>query len=276
MSYARKQSFDELQSLYQSADQVRKTQFDPESAKQSYKNYISFVSVYGKGDTLLDVGCGSGWSSYLISQLGKETTGLDLNGSAFEPQENDQLKYCVGSALDLPYENSSFDLVSTHECLEHLPDPEKALNEMYRVVKPGGRLILVGPNLLSLLQNLRALFVYCWKNRPVKRILFRDPAMPRHPFGNTLPEVFAHFCYRLIMLPYKALSATPQFTMRVPDTTPPFLSDNDACYLMNPIDLKKFCSRKKAKLITADAPGRSFLWRWIASGTYICIEKPSS
>jgi SAM-dependent methyltransferase len=87
---------------------------------------------------LLDVGCGrkpykdtyfSGATSY---------TGVDY------VTENSQAEI-VASALDLPLDDQSFDTVVSTELLEHVPDPLRALREMYRVLKPGGYLILSAP-----------------------------------------------------------------------------------------------------------------------------------
>jgi SAM-dependent methyltransferase len=87
---------------------------------------------------LLDVGCGrkpykdtyfSGATSY---------TGVDYLTERSQPD-------IVASALDLPFDDKSFDTVVSTEVLEHLSDPLRALRQMHRVLTPGGHLILSTP-----------------------------------------------------------------------------------------------------------------------------------
>ena len=84
----------------------------------------------------------------LLIQAIRES-GLDLNENAFEPPATERLTFRRGSAMDIPFPEDSFDVVVTYQCLEHVPDPERALTEMARVCKPGGVVCVVGPNLVS-------------------------------------------------------------------------------------------------------------------------------
>jgi SAM-dependent methyltransferase len=54
----------------------------------------------------------------------------------------------VGDMLDLPLENESFDIVLSTESIEHTADPQKAVSELCRVLKPGGSIIITCPNRL--------------------------------------------------------------------------------------------------------------------------------
>jgi SAM-dependent methyltransferase len=68
------------------------------------------------------------------------------DGTALQMGSWDQsdLDY-VSDITDIPVENDSFDLVLCTEVFEHLPDPVKALNELARIVKPGGKIIITAP-----------------------------------------------------------------------------------------------------------------------------------
>ncbi len=101
--------------------------------------------------TILDVGCGIGGSSlYLAEKFGAQVTGITLSpvqaNRARERAEAAGLTaktdFQVANALEMPFADNSFDLVWSLESGEHMPDKEKFLQECYRVLKPGGRLIL--------------------------------------------------------------------------------------------------------------------------------------
>src|SRR6185437_14227494 len=92
---------------------------------------------YIKGTTL-DVGCGHKPYEKTFFSGAKKYTGMDYLTDRSKPD-------VVGSATDIPLDDASFDTVVCTEVLEHVPDPLKALREMYRVLKPGGYLILSTP-----------------------------------------------------------------------------------------------------------------------------------
>ncbi len=264
-----------LEELYsQLTTSVRASGISEEKASSLYAKYIEFVNrSVEKRTTLLDVGCGSGWSSYIFSKQGYNVVGIDLNPEAFECPKIPNLTLVTGSAINLPFEDSSFDVVTCYQAIEHILEPQKALMEMIRVLKPGGTLCIVEPNLLSLGMFFRAITIYVWKNRPLKNIFWRTPDMPRHPWGNTLPEVLGSFPAKLGLLIAKNLNTKATFSMREPDTKPPFHADNDACYLCNPIDFVKFLPTQNCTVFQNGFYGRPQWSTLIASGTFIAARK---
>jgi tocopherol O-methyltransferase len=100
---------------------------------------------------ILDVGCGIGGSSlYLAEKFGARVTGITLSPvQANRAQERartagleDRTDFQVANALSMPFEDNSFDFVWSLESGEHMPDKTKFLQECYRVLKPGGKLML--------------------------------------------------------------------------------------------------------------------------------------
>lgn len=96
--------------------------------------------------SLLDIGCGTG---YLIDMLQKQKSadyyGLDLSPEMLKVAKNKlsgSVELTEGYSDSLPYEDSSFDVVTCIQSFHHYPKPEKAMAEAYRVLKKGGLYIL--------------------------------------------------------------------------------------------------------------------------------------
>jgi tocopherol O-methyltransferase len=100
---------------------------------------------------ILDVGCGIGGSTlYLADKFRAKATGITLSPvqaqRATERAQNanlgSQVNFYVANALEMPFEDNSFDCVWTLESGEHMPDKVQFLQECYRVLQPGGTLIM--------------------------------------------------------------------------------------------------------------------------------------
>lgn len=96
--------------------------------------------------SLLDIGCGTG---YLIDMLQKQKSalycGLDLSPEMLKMAKkklSESVFLTEGSSDDLPYDDNSFDIVTCIQSFHHYPNPEKAMAEAYRVLKPGGLYII--------------------------------------------------------------------------------------------------------------------------------------
>jgi tocopherol O-methyltransferase len=101
--------------------------------------------------TILDLGCGIGGSTlYLAQKYNARTTGITLSPvQAARAQERAQaahldsnVQFQVANALEMPFADDSFDLVWSLESGEHMPDKQQFVRECYRVLKPGGTLII--------------------------------------------------------------------------------------------------------------------------------------
>lgn len=98
-----------------------------------------------EGQSLLDVGCGTGYFSRRFQQLGVQVTGLDPDSAMldFAKEKESQIKYIEGDALALPFAENSFDYCSAITSLCFVTEPEKALSEMLRVSRYGVMLELL-------------------------------------------------------------------------------------------------------------------------------------
>ena len=87
--------------------------------------------------TFLDAGCGEGFvSEHLLQCLPSlELTGFDMNPDcvAAASLRNPSASFLVGSVTDIPFKDNAFEVVGCFEVLEHLTNPEVALNELLRV-----------------------------------------------------------------------------------------------------------------------------------------------
>ncbi len=114
---------------------------------------LGFIhSIYKQRSDLkiLDIGCGTGAMSEKMMSRGMVVS-ADFSPLALSFGQRRSLKHlCASDAMQLPFRDASFDLVVAMDTLEHLPDDSRALAEIYRVLKPGGRVIATVPAYHSL------------------------------------------------------------------------------------------------------------------------------
>jgi ubiquinone/menaquinone biosynthesis C-methylase UbiE len=108
-----------------------------------------FALVLGDRRSLdaLDVGCGTGFLSFELAQRGHRVTGVDFSDAmlaeARRKAQNAIVRFQHADAEALPFEAGSFDLVISRHVLWTLPHPVAAIDEWIRVLRPGGRLVIV-------------------------------------------------------------------------------------------------------------------------------------
>ena len=105
--------------------------------RQARARYL-FAYKLLKNKNILDIGCGTGYAT-----IG---TGIDIDPEAIcYAKKHYKANFLVGDATNLPFENGTFDAVTSFETIEHIKDYKKYLTEIKRVLKPGGKLILSTP-----------------------------------------------------------------------------------------------------------------------------------
>jgi SAM-dependent methyltransferase len=96
------------------------------------------------GGRVVDVGCGVGHSYRLLTP--RETVGVDVEGAVLAGQERPTV---AADMRSLPFVDGEFDAAVAVHSIEHVPDPERALAELARVLRPGAVAVLVTPNRLT-------------------------------------------------------------------------------------------------------------------------------
>ncbi|MDQ2922615.1 MAG: class I SAM-dependent methyltransferase [Acidobacteriota bacterium] len=102
-----------------------------------------------RGLKVLEIGCGLGTDGAQFAEAGADYTGVDLTDAAVElARKRFELfdlpgKFQTADAESLDFGDESFDLVYSHGVLHHTPDTGKAMQEIHRVLRPGGRAIVM-------------------------------------------------------------------------------------------------------------------------------------
>ena len=122
-----------------------------ESDKKFYNAICGYIRDYLKSDmNVLELACGTGQLSFPLSDCTNSWTATDFSENMIKQAKRrgttEKLSFCVADATALSYENENFDCVVISNALHIMPEPEKAMQEIRRVLKKDG--ILYAPTFL--------------------------------------------------------------------------------------------------------------------------------
>ncbi len=118
----------------------------------SQNGYFKKLKAYsGQSKSILECGCGPATILELLWQKNKQFYGIDISEKSIALARKrlfnkKNIHISVGQVEKLKYKDNTFDLVFANAVMEHLTDPDKSVNEMIRVTKKKGKLIIMSPN----------------------------------------------------------------------------------------------------------------------------------
>ena len=133
-----------------------------ESNKAALRGHPSYVWRFGqerrlalidkyaplRGRTILDVGCGIGTYVDKLRQFSDQVYGIDIENERIAEGGKLLPNLLVATAERPPFVSGSFDVILLHEVLEHVEDDHQVVAEAYRLLAPGGRMVIFAPNRL--------------------------------------------------------------------------------------------------------------------------------
>lgn len=144
---------------------VYKNYFNEElERKQRFVKKIELINYYlPQEGRVLDIGCAAGFFLKVMKDIGYDAYGLDISSTAYDYLMNHyDFKIFRGDIFEAEYKDKLFDIITLWDVLEHLIDPELVLDEIYRILKKQGVLVIETLNIDSLnfklLQNRWPLF----------------------------------------------------------------------------------------------------------------------
>lgn len=124
-----------------------------DSSDPELREIMNFFQKPLKGNAkLIDVGSGKGKFCQALQDRGFRVTGVEPANKLLEIAQNTykEIPFIKASATTLPFPDNTFDFLICVETIEHIPDTENAIREMMRVLKNGGKFMIIDKNIFSL------------------------------------------------------------------------------------------------------------------------------
>ena len=141
----------------------RTAMYDVERRAQKAKKTLSVLNDYlaniGRCSVhlrLLDIGCSTGFMTRAYADSFAQVTGVDIDDNAIRHaranNKCNNVEFLVGDSMSLGFEDGSFDCVTCTQIYEHVPDSGRLMEEIYRVLKPGGCCYFAAGNRIRLIE----------------------------------------------------------------------------------------------------------------------------
>jgi ubiquinone/menaquinone biosynthesis C-methylase UbiE len=167
--YSLQEIFNQREFTEGSIEDKREIMLRSSQHRYDYENEIPFLEKYFgfvnrgeyEGKSVLDLGCFNG--GRLVAWKEKYNfgyaEGIDINpvyeeaGKQFANIRNQKVTFKTGYGEELPYESNSFDIIISTDVFEHVKNVEKVMDECYRILKPGGKLLTTFPQYYQPLES---------------------------------------------------------------------------------------------------------------------------
>jgi SAM-dependent methyltransferase len=220
-----------------------------EQDKRVFEPYVElFRSHAPAGGLVIDVGCGVGTSTRLLRAAGFRAVGTDIS-ERYLPGEEGFLVADFQSAPQIPAD--TYDAAGALNVLEHAERPQRLLAEMVRVVRPGGRVIVLSPNLTSPLMGVRILRDHIRRGTP-----YLGVRTPREALGLIVVNLARSVAAAL---------GRDAFASRAPRLNSGIVGyDVDAVYWTNAAEVRRFLESSGCRTVVYQGAGRTRAARLVA------------
>jgi ubiquinone/menaquinone biosynthesis C-methylase UbiE len=171
--------------------------YDDSLRRQKARKILVVIQDYARrlGRTtsemsLLDVGCSTGFFADTGSSEFRRVVGIDIDeGAVAHAQERfatKKVSFQVADSMAMPFDNASFDIVSCSQIYEHVPDPKRLLDEIYRLLRPGGYCYFAAGNRMVLMEPHYRLPFLSLPPKPIAHLYLRLTGKGSHYYENHL------------------------------------------------------------------------------------------
>jgi ubiquinone/menaquinone biosynthesis C-methylase UbiE len=172
--------FNHIKKLLGSFPEVAKYNYDEQACRKRGEERASFLArlfASSKNKKILELGCSDGMTSMALKKNGLNPISLDIIDQRLEVVKNSEIPFIKSSAEKIPLEDNGVDAIFSYNSMEHFDDPQKVLNEINRILKPGGYFYT---DFDPLYYSPRGLHAYRKINIPYLQILFKGEDLKKY------------------------------------------------------------------------------------------------